>query len=469
MAGYARSAGSRASRSEAPAGDGPLSVSQALAVAKGKLEGIRLTIEGEVSEVSVKRGYKAAYFSLKDRSSTLSCLMWNDLYHASGVQLAVGQKVEVSGWFTLYAARGTMNFDVRRLQLAGEGRLRQEVALRARKLAAEGLTDPARKRPLPAYPEAIGVVTSPRGAAVHDILRTLRRRWPLARVLVAGVAVEGEQAPALMIQALHRAVEAGAEMVILGRGGGSYESMMPFNDEALARAVAACPVPVVTGIGHEPDNFVADLVADVRTSTPTYAAATAPDAAEVKAVLAARAASLSASMARILQRDGAAVARLADRPVLRDPRQLLAQDAQDVDALAARLERALPARIERGREGLDALAARLRRALPVALERRRTLVEARRDRLSVAGAGLVPRFEQQVGLRAARLHDLSPLAVLGRGYAIARDGAGGIVKTIDQAPAGAPLQVTVSDGVLDCRVEGARRIETQTVSWKESR
>ena len=226
-----------------PASDA-LSVSAAMALAKQSLESVTVKIIGEVSEVSVKAGYKAAYFTVKDSSASLPCMMWNNRYRASGVQLVVGQLVELSGRFSLYAAKGRMNFDVFSLSLAGEGDLRLKVANIARKLQAEGLTNPVRKRPVPPFPQRIGLVTSPRSAAVHDVLRTLRRRFPVATVFLAGVPVEGATAAAGMVEGLRCVVSAGVEVVLLVRGGGSFEDMMPFNDEHLARMIAACPVPV---------------------------------------------------------------------------------------------------------------------------------------------------------------------------------------------------------------------------------
>ncbi|MBQ9069045.1 MAG: exodeoxyribonuclease VII large subunit, partial [Eggerthellaceae bacterium] len=271
----------------------PLSVTEAMNVAKGALESCTLTLVGEVSEVSNKPGYKAVYFTVKDEGASLPAMMWMNRFHASGVDLRVGMLVKLTGRFTLYAPKGRMNFDVFSLSLTGEGDLRQKVADLARKLRGEGLMEASRKRPLPLYPQAIGLVTSPRGAAVHDVLRTLRRRFPAARILLAGVPVEGAQAPAHLIEGLGATVAAGAEVVLLVRGGGSFEDLMPFNDESLARTIASLPVPVVTGVGHEPDNSIADMVADVRASTPTAAAETvAPDALDL-------ATSLSASHANV--------------------------------------------------------------------------------------------------------------------------------------------------------------------------
>ena len=203
-----------------------LSVSAAVGLAKAALEDVVVRVIGEVSELSNKAGYKAVYFTVKDQKAALPCMMWNNRYQASGVALSVGALVELTGRFSLYAAKGRMNFDVFSVELAGEGRLRMQVAELARRLQAEGLMAPERKRALPRYPKTIGLVTSPRGAAVHDVLRTLRRRYPMARVLVAGVPVEGAAAPARLAEGLRRVADAGAEVVLLVRGGacvGGYE------------------------------------------------------------------------------------------------------------------------------------------------------------------------------------------------------------------------------------------------------
>ncbi len=290
----------RAAASEKLAGSSSdaVTVTEALMIAKGALNGVRLKIVGEVSYVSNKSSYSAVYFNVKDEGGTLDCMVWKDRYAAIGVDLKVGALVELTGYFDIYVKRGSMSFGVRDIKLAGEGYLRMQVANLARKLEAEGLMDSARKRPLPAYPGVIGIVTSPVGAAVHDVLRTLRRRYPLARVLLAGVIVEGDRAAKNIVEGMRQVVVAGAEVVLVVRGGGSYESMMPYNDELLARTIARCPVPVVTGIGHEPDNFIADMVADVRCSTPTGAAETvAPSLDEVDLALDSAAATIFSSVA----------------------------------------------------------------------------------------------------------------------------------------------------------------------------
>lgn len=468
-----------------------LSVSGAMALARGALEGVVVRLVGEVSEVSCKPGYKAAYFTIKDKNASLPCMMWNNRYQATGISLAVGQLIELSGRFTLYAPKGRMSFDVFSLALAGEGKLRQQVADLARKLDAEGLMNPARKRPLPSLPERIGLVTSPRGAAVHDVLRTLKRRFPLSEVLVAGVAVEGQNAPSGIIEAIACVCAAGAEVVLVVRGGGSFEDLMPFNDEQLARAIAACPVPVVTGIGHEPDTSIADMVADLRASTPTAAAETVTPAREnLSNAFESRARAMSMAVERSLERERASLRRLSERPLFRDSSLLFATEAQTLDLAADKLGRALPVNLEKDRVRLAATADRLRVVLPRVVEResvvlgrakerlshilplavstQRQRIASLHDRLAVCGPSVVSRFEAEAGLAAARLHDLSPLAILGRGYSIARTTEGAVVKQIDQAVIGSVMNVAVSDGEIACRVEDVRHIETSVEPWEES-
>ncbi|MGN0035432.1 MAG: exodeoxyribonuclease VII large subunit, partial [Coriobacteriales bacterium] len=319
-----------------------LTVTQALTVAKRSLKAITVTVAGEVSEVSDKPGYKAVYFTLRDEGSAMPCLMWHNLYEGCGVRLSQGMLVEATGTFDVYTAKGRMNFSARRLRLAGEGDLRMRVAALARKLQREGLMDVSRKRPLPALPSRVAVVTSPRGKAVHDCLRTLRRRYPLAEVYVCGVPVEGDAAPAALVEGLACAERSGAEVILLVRGGGSYEDLMPFNDERLARAIAACGVPVVTGIGHEPDNSIADMVADRRCSTPTAAAeAVVPSRDELASQLDRQGARLAKGLRRNVERQSFTLERLASQPLFRDPSYLFGDGWVTLDLLSDRLSRAL--------------------------------------------------------------------------------------------------------------------------------
>lgn len=410
-----------------------LSVTEAMTLAKRTLEGVPMRVIGEVSEATDRSGYKAIYFTICDGTSVMPCLMWRDAYEVSGVPLRVGMLVEVSGALTVYPPKGRMQFQVRSLQAAGEGALRMQVAALARRLEAEGLMRPERKRRLPALPERIALVTSPRGKAVHDVIRTLRRRYPLAELSIAGVAVEGAGATAAIVEGLRAAGASGAEVVILARGGGSYEDLMPFNDEAVVRAVAASPVPVVTGIGHEPDTSLADMVADLRASTPTAAAeAVAPDLAEVAAALGSRARLLARALAHGLRVAEGRVAVVRSHAVFRDTRALTSTFAQRLDTAAA----ALP------------------RALPESLARDRARVLAAGERLAVAGERTLERTDAAFRLMAARLEDLSPLGILARGYAVcyAEDGTR-VVRSAATLKAGDHVDVRLSAGSAGCVVE----------------
>lgn len=436
-----------------------LTVSDAMRLAKGALEKLQIRVLGEVSECTVKPGYKAVYFTLRDEYAVLPCLMWRDVYAASGIELRPGVLVEVSGSFTAYAPKGRLQFQARSIAAAGEGVLRMQVALLARRLEAEGLMSAQRKRPLPPYPARIGVVTSPRGKAVHDVIRTLRRRYPVAELVIAGVQVEGEAASAAIVSGLGLvAREPGIDVVILCRGGGSYEDLMPFNSEEVARAVAASPIPVVTGIGHEPDDSIADMVADVRASTPTAAAeAVAPSLDEVRGRLDAAAASLARALERTVAVRRHRVELLGERPVLADPRRLLAMRMQALDLAADGLGRAAPRLLERHRQALDACAQGLRRNAARTGAREAGRLEALGHRLIALGPGIVREASHELEVCAGRLDDLSPLRILRRGYAVCYDGSGAVVRSTADTAVGAMVGVRLSDGVLGCAVE---RIES---------
>lgn len=425
--------------------DEALSVSAAMARAKGALESFTVKLIGEVSEVNNKPGYKAVYFTVKDAQASLPCMMWLNRYNAAGVDMRIGMLVELTGRFTLYAPKGRMNFDVFSLSLAGEGNLRLQVANLAKKLQAEGLMDQALKKRIPRFPQKIGLVTSPRGAAVHDVLRTLRRRFPLAQVVVAGVPVEGDQAASGLINALRATCEAGAEVTLLVRGGGSFEDMMPFNDEALARAIAALPIPVVTGIGHEPDTSIADMVSDLRASTPTAAAeAVSPSNEVIEGLFSSRTASLQTAITRMIERRSMSLDRMATRPLFQDPNMLFALESQ----------------------ALDIADDRLRRAIPVNIARDEAKIERVSDRMVAQGSMLLQNYESMFSLRASRLHDLSPLAILSRGYAVTKSGAGAVLKDVDAVNTGDRVSVDLSNGRLSCLVEGKEH--TAIIDWEDT-
>lgn len=439
------------------------SVTQAMNIAKRNLEGVWLTVVGEVSEFNDKPGYRAAYFTIHDDSSSMSCIMWREKYRASGVELHAGMLVELTGNFTCYPAKGRMQFSVSTLQLAGEGKLRMQVAAIARKLQTEGLMDPARKRRVPALPRRIAVVTSPRGKAVHDVMRTLRRRYPLGELFICGVPVEGVDAPSRIMEGLAVAAKANPapDVILLVRGGGSYEDLMPFNDEALARAVAASPIPVVTGIGHEPDNSICDMVADYRCSTPTAAAeAIAPSVEELSGKVKNATNALGNALTNYLQARQSHLERLADRPLWKDPHYLTGTYMQALDAYGDRLSRAIPESLARDAHALELLKERLRFALPSSLDASRHKLDVSRERLAHLGSQLTAGFARELALDAAKLDALSPLRTLSRGYSItyAQDGKT-VIDSVESIDAGDSIQVQVQDGKLACTINAIERQE----------
>jgi exodeoxyribonuclease VII large subunit len=426
-----------------------------MTLAKRALEGVVVRVMGEVSECTVKPGYKAVYFTLADEDAVMPCLMWRDAYATCGVDLRAGMLVEVAGAFSAYLAKGRLQFQVRSVTLAGEGALRVQVAELARRLEAEGLMARDRKRPLPAFPQRIGVVTSPRGKAVHDIIRTLRRRYPMGEVVVAGVQVEGEGSVDALVAGLRLlTAEEGVEVIVIGRGGGSYEDLMPFNAEALARAIAASPIPVVTGIGHEPDTTLADMVADVRASTPTAAAeAVSPKAEELAARLDSSARLLGRALLHVVHASLHRVRIVEANAVFRDAVCLLATNHLAADAAADGLARALPLRLQREMEALQRVGASLAAIAPRLAERRLADAASSAQRLSAIGTRMMDSATARWELGAARLADLSPLATLARGFAVCTDAAGRLVRSAVDVAEGDLVAVRLEQGSIGCVVE----------------
>lgn len=425
-----------------------LSVSAAVRLTNSILHEHTFIIEGEVSELNNKPGYKAVYFTIKDEDASLPCMMWKNRFQASGIDLHLGVKVQVTGCFNVYAPTGRMSFDVARLVLAGEGDLRARVAQLAEKLRKEGLMDVSRKRPIPQFPQSIGLVTSPRGAVVHDVLRTLRRRYPLARVVFAGVPVEGANAAQQLSMALTSVAATDVEVILLVRGGGSFENFMPFNDEGLARTIASCSKPVVTGIGHEPDTTIADMVADLRASTPTGAAqAVSPQAGELQELLQNQALRLSGSLTQRLNTSAAFLGSIGSRPLFKDPTTLYASEMQTVDLMQETMERLGKTFTQKQNHSLDLAASAFVRI----------------------GKSLVVPYQSQAAVITSRLNDLSPLKILERGWSITRDNQGTIIKSVTQVKPQDHITVQLLDGVLACQIEDEGISElSEVISMEES-
>jgi len=435
-------------------------VSELTAAIKGELETRfgGLWVDGEISNLRVHTSGHV-YFTLKDEGAQIRAVLFKSRTRRLRFQPTDGLHVLAFGNLDVYAVRGEYQLVCEMLEPKGLGALQLAFEQLRARLLAEGLFDSARKRPLPFLPRRVGLVTSPTGAAVRDFLRVVTRRFTGIHVIVYPVRVQGETAPAEIVQAfsdLNRL--GGLDVLVLARGGGSLEDLWAFNDEAVARAIAASKVPVISAVGHETDVTIADFVADLRAPTPSAAAELV---VREKAQLVANLDGLRRRLAgAVRQRVGRLRDRLADlgrRRVLTDPARPLRDVARRLDELEGRLARAIARRRGEVRERV----ARAERALrPERL--RATLGHAARllaqleGRLRHAAAGETVRRRRAVQALAGRLESLSPLACLARGYSICTLPSGEIVTRARQVAPGAAVSVRLGEGSLGCRVEEVR-------------
>jgi len=467
-------------RPKTPPRDGPptMTVGQLVRLAHGALDarfGV-VWVEGEVSNLRVGGGGHA-YFTLKDDEASLPVAMWRSSLERLRFRLQDGQKLRVCGRVGIFAKQGRFQLYADRAEPAGLGALMLELEQRKAKLSAEGLFDPARKRPLPRWPRTVGIVTSAHGAALHDILEVARRRCPM-HLLLAPALVQGPEAPSSLVRAIGRlAVRPGIDVIIVGRGGGSIEDLWAFNDERLARAIADCPVPVVSAVGHEVDTTICDLVADVRAATPSQAAElVVPDCRTWELALRTATDRLHRAMQRrtvdaSARLDSVAVRLHArGRALVVAPRRTLQRHEHALALLHPR------ARLDRDRRKLEQLLARLRtcggRLVPTADARLRQLVgrlqargqaipvqaRARLDRLQrflfERGPALPARARLRLARAAGALDALSPLAVLQRGYAVVADEAGRVVTDTGAVAPGDRIHARLRRGTLLATVLG---------------
>lgn len=362
-----------------------------------------VAVRGEIADF-VRHSSGHLYFTLKDEFSQLRCVMFREEAGTLTFGPESGADVVARGTITIYEARGQYQLVVRELASAGVGDLYLAFERLRRRLAEEGLFDEARKRPLPPFPRRIAAITSSAGAAVHDVLTTLRTRWPAADVILIPTPVSGPGSAAGIVQALRRLSQLeGIEVALLVRGGGSFEELAGFNDEAVARAIAGAPVPIITGIGHETDVTIADLVADRRAATPTAAAVAAtPDRHALLIRVRAVRRGLADRLRRLVLRYRRELALLRARPVLCRPRLVFSDHRQRLDGAVETVGRAL-------RDLSRSLSERFLRA---------------RDKLDA----------------------LRPEAVLGRGYSLTRLPDGTIVRSVRQVSVGTMAEVVFADG-----------------------
>ena len=372
-----------------------------------------LLVRGELSNYKMyPSGHH--YFSLKDGEGSLRCVMFRGDAVSLRFRPQNGMQVVAAGRITVFPRDGQYQLYCSRLIPEGVGDLHLAFEQLKEKLYREGLFSPERKRPIPRFPDTIALITSPAGAAVRDLLRILRARWPMARVKILPVRVQGEGAAREIAAAIRWAcAHRTADLIITGRGGGSMEDLWAFNEEIVARAIAEADIPVISAVGHEPDVTIADFVADLRAATPSNAAELAvPDRREVRAALEADGDRLAAAVRGRLDRERRVLDRLASSRAMTEPASYFKDKRLLLDYQSGRLVRAM--------------------------ER---LTGGRRERLSSL---------------AAALDAMSPLKVLGRGYAIARRADGKVISSVRDTAPGEKFRLRVSDGELDCLVRDSR-------------
>ncbi len=440
----------------------------------------RLWIEGELSSIA-RPSSGHLYFTLKDERAQVRCAMFRQANRRLRFQPRDGLQVVLRARVGLYEPRGDYQLIVEQMEESGLGALQREFeALKAR-LAAEGLFDEARKRALPALPRRIGVVTSPTGAAIRDILTTLRRRFPAVPVLIYPTPVQGRGAAEEIAAALERASRRGeCDVLILARGGGSLEDLWAFNEEAVARAIVGCSVPVIAGIGHEVDVTIADFAADLRAPTPTGAAERAvPDAGEWLQRLATLHRRLHQAAQRETRLATTRLQGLQHRLRRVHPTLQLARDAQRLDGLERRLRAAQAAGLAGLRRRLEGLSARMARQSPALrlqaqghrlglLERRLRAAAAQRqrlasERLARAAGTLAPAIRHLLERRTASLaavaralNAVSPLGTLQRGYAIVTDTEARVLRDVREVQVGERIMARLANGRLEAEI---RRLE----------
>ena len=415
-------------------------------------------VEGELSNFT-QPSSGHWYFSLKDRASQVRCAMFRLKNTVLGFTPKAGQHVIARGRVSLYEPRGEYQLIVDTIEEAGVGALQREFERLKAKLAAEGLFASERKRGLPRFPRRIAVVTSPSGAAVRDILNILARRFPPAAVLVYPTAVQGAAAAPAIVQALQLAsARKDCDVLILARGGGSLEDLWSFNDERVARAICACAVPVVTGIGHEIDFTIADFAADARAPTPSGAAElVAPDSVACLEALTRIEGRLSACVRRELRTVSSRFANVGARLKQAHPGIRLVHQAQRLDDLEQRLTGAAHAVLHTRRHRLNDAFTRLLQHSPERLAREyRRRHEGLDSRLRRGMSEYLSRRSHRVDLALRTLQTVSPLATLARGFAIVTRADGTLVTDARSVPAGEEIEARLASGRLRAKVTGSR-------------
>ena len=439
---------------------------------------VRLTLElqfrqlwlvGEISNfVAASSGHW--YFSLKDQAAQVKVAMFKTSNRQAALVPKNGQQVMIRARLSVYEPRGEYQLLADFIEAAGDGLLRQQYEQLKQRLHAEGLFAAERKKALPKAVNTLGVITSPTGAAIRDILTVLQRRAPSIQVIIYPSLVQGAQAAKDLTAALQQAIQRQeCDVLIIGRGGGSLEDMWCFNDETLARTIAACPIPIVSAVGHEIDFSIADFVADVRAATPSAAAElVSPDQEHQRFQLQQWQQRLAHAILQRLHASAQQLRLQQSRLTLLDPARKLQQQQQRLDELQLRLQQAIQQRIAKKRHQFQLLKQTLNLVSPsVKLQQQQQLLASLQQRLMQQFGQIQQQKQRQWQHLVSQLHTVSPLATLQRGYSIifiddkTQDATskttGTVVKSVEQVNIGQQLRLTVADGHIFSRVESTKQ------------
>lgn len=432
----------------------PITVSQLNRQAKQALEGTlpNVWVQGELTNLA-KPSSGHWYFTLKDARAQVRCAMFRGRNMLLRTPINAGDQVVVNASVSLYEGRGDYQLIVDSLQKAGLGDLHQQYEALREKLTAEGLFNPEHKQAIPGFAERIGVISSPTGAAVHDILTVLKRRHPYAEVMIYPAIVQGTDAPPSLISALKLAERHRyCDLLIIGRGGGSLEDLWAFNDERLVRAVAACTLPIISAVGHEVDVTLTDFAADLRAPTPSAAAeAATPSSQALSNTLASYQNRIAHLMQMRLQQAKQSCAQLSKR--LTHPRAALLANQQRLDYLEARLQRGFNNTLSQQQKQLASLQKRLELSNPRwQLQQQRSLLTSLQAQLQSVMDRQLANKRQQLSHRVSLLNSLSPLNTLQRGYSITRNTQGQVLSRKAQLSANQSIRITYADGDVLAKV-----------------
>lgn len=409
-------------------------------------------VEGEISNLS-KPVSGHFYFTLKDSGAQIRCVFFKNRHFGSiATKLSDGLHIVASGKLSLYEARGDYQLIVEQVTEAGLGALYQRFEELKNKLIAEGLFNPENKKPIPQMPQTIGVITSTTGAAIRDILSTLARRYPLARVFVYPSEVQGASAAQQLIKALERAhQDQKCDVIILARGGGSIEDLWAFNDEQLARQIARSTIPIVSGVGHETDFTIADFVADYRAETPTAAATiVTPDCVELFKLLNHSMLRLQEAIRRTLQKNHIKLQHLKDK--ISSPEKAIASYWQTTDYLERQLMTAITRLLQHKKHQLALFQQQLHTQNPqTEIKQTKIVLQQLTTQLIQLMQNKMQQLNYQFHNQLSTLHAVSPLATLDRGYAIASQ-KGKVLFSSTEVTVGDPIEVRLAQGALECEV-----------------